>query len=198
MAKRTTLQLLFGLLALWAEMAGAEPSIEPECCDWELSAPLYISGVAYYFDDGDTSTGLQTLSLAAEVKLSSQGSPWQAGLFLDRRFSDDHSADGILNSGGYIKNYTGRWDTSLFFFNHNPPNASSQWVFATRVRYLLAPRHKLGFEVFGSLEESRDPDLLFGYYGDVTERWSVKLVAGANTHNTRDRILRTELVFQLH
>ncbi|MDX1508637.1 MAG: hypothetical protein R3358_10190 [Woeseiaceae bacterium] len=198
MIRRTTLQLLFGLLGLWAELAGAEPSIEPVCCDWELSAPFYVSGTAYYFDDGNTSTGLHTLSLAAELKLSSKGSPWQTGIFVDRRFSDNSAADGIFNSGGFVKNYTGRWDTSLWIFNHNPPNASSQWVFATRVRYLLAPRHKLGLEVFGLFDDASEPDLLLGYYGDVTDRWSVKLVAGANIHDPSKRILRTELVFQLH
>lgn len=198
MAKRSTSQLLLGFLALWAEMSGAEPSIEPECCEWELSSPIYVSGQAYYFDDGKTSVALQTLALAVEVKLSSDESPWRTGIFVDRRFSDDSSADGIVNIGTFVKNYTGSWDTSLFVFHHNPPNASSQWVFATRVRYLLARRHKVGLEVFGLFNKASEPDLLLGYYGDLTDRWSVKFAAGTNIHDSSDRILRTELVFEIH
>ena len=198
MANRTTFQLVFGLLALWAEIAGGEPSIEPETRTWKVSTPIYVSGVAWYFDDGANTVDFQSLSVAAEVKLTSNQSPWQTGVFIDRRFSPDNEADGIVNVGWLLKHSLQRWDTALWVFNHNPPNASSQWVFATRARFLISSRHKVGLEVFGSFREAREPDVMFGYYGDLTERLSVKIVAGANTQDTRDRVARTEIVWQVY
>ena len=198
MANRTTLQALFGILALWAEIVGGEPSIEPEPGGWKVSTPVYISGVAWYFDDGVNSIDFQSLSIAAEFKVASPSSRWQTGLFVDRRFSPDDKADGIVNAGWLLKRAQQSWDTALWIFNHNPPSASSQWVFATRVRYLISSQHKVGLEVFGSFDDAREPDLLFGYYGDVTERLSVRIVAGANVQNRRERVARTELVWQIH
>ena len=119
-------------------------------------------------------------------------------MFVDYHYSPDEQYNGILNTGAYAKYQGSRWDTTAAIFNHDGPEASDLWAYAGRIRYRLVRNHKVGIEIMGALRNPSSPELGLGYYGDISDTLSIKLVAGANFKTGSHRAARTELVWQFN
>ena len=75
---------------------------------------------------------------------------------------------------------------------------SHQWVYGGRIRYRFTERHKFGVENVGLVDDPGSPSLMLGYYGRISSKLSIKLVAGASIESWRERTARAELVWQIN
>ena len=165
---------------------------------WQLSMPLYISAGAYYLSGLGHSDSFSSVSAFGELLVSSPASPFSAALFVDYHYSPNEQYNGISNVGGYAKFQGSRWDTTAALFNHDAPSSADIWAYAGRIRYRFAKRHKVGFEFLGTLRDASSPNLGIGYYGDISDTLSIKIVAGPNLKSGSKRAARTELVWQFN
>jgi len=164
----------------------------------DVTFPLYLTAGSYYQSDGETTDTFQAVAASAEILLSSPVSPWSAGLFVGRLYSQDSQQDGAVVAGGLVEHQISVWDTTVSLVNYNPPGDSGQWKYFGRVRYRLADDHKLGVEVIGSLRDPSTPNLMVGYYGTISQAFSVKLIVGSKAKSGNERVARTELVWQFN
>jgi hypothetical protein len=181
-------------LTLTDSIARAETATD----GWQVSIPAYLSAGAYHLTRGNGSHSFNSVNAAAEILLSSPEQPYSAALFVDYHYSPDEQYNGILNAGAYAKYQGIRWDTTAAMFNHDGPESSDLWAYAGRIRYRLVRNHKVGFEFVGALRDPSSPVLSLGYYGDISDTLSIKIVAGANFKTGSQRAARTELVWQFN
>lgn len=165
---------------------------------WRLSVPLYISAGAYYLSGPGHSDAFSSANASGELVVSSPTSPYSAALFVDYHFSPDKRYNGAFSVGGYAQFQGSRWDTTAALFNHDAPDSADVWAYAGRIRYRFARRHKVGFEFLGALRDASSPGLGIGYYGDISDTLSIKIVAGPNLKSGSKRAARTELVWQFN
>jgi len=165
---------------------------------WQVSIPAYLSAGAYYLTGNNGSHSFSSANAAAEILLSSPERPYSAALFVDYHYSPDEHYNGILNAGAYAKYQGIRWDTTAALFNHDGPESSDIWAYAGRIRYRLVGNHKVGVEILGALRDASSPNLGIGYYGDISDTLSIKIVAGANFKSGTQRAARTELIWQFN
>lgn len=189
--------LLITALLLMTPLQAAEPPSGREGA-WQLTFPVYLSASAWYVDTRGSRSSFQTLSATAELVYSAEGRPWSVGLFADRLFSRNERYDGAVNAGGQFEYLTPDWDTSVYVFRHFAVDVPSVAAFASRVRYRFTRRQKIGLEVLGTFDEPEAPLLSVGYYGYASETLTFKLIVGANAKSGHDRVVRTELVWQVN
>ena len=184
---------LFGIIATagnaYADSADAR---------WQVSFPVYLSAGAYYQSDGETTDTFQAVAGSAEVLFSSQAHPYSIGLFVGQVYSPAGRQNGAIFAGGLFEHQLRAWDTTASLFNYDARDAKANWKYFGRVRYRFATRHKLGIEVVGALRDPSASNLMVGYYGTITESFSVNFVVGSTFKSGQKRIARTELVWQFN
>ncbi len=165
---------------------------------WQVSFPVYLSAGAYYQSDGETTDTFQAVAGSAEVLFSSQAYPYSVGLFVGQVYSPDGRQNGAIFAGGLFEHELRNWDSAVSMFRYDARNAKAHWKYFGRVRYRFATRHKLGIEVVGPLRDPSASNLMVGYYGTITESFSVNFVVGSKVNAGRNRVARTELVWQFN
>ncbi len=165
---------------------------------WQVSFPVYLSAGAYYQSNGETTNTFQAVAGSAEVLFSSQAHPYSVGLFVGQVYSPDDRQNGAIFAGGLFEHQLRSWDTTASLFNYDSRGANGLWKYFGRVRYRFAAKHKLGIEVVGSLRDPAASNLLIGYYGNISKSFSVKFVVGSTFNAGRNRVARTELVWQFN
>ncbi len=185
-----------GLIWLGAFAANA-PAIAADD-GWRVSVPLYLTAGSYFHSNGVSTDTYQGVVASAEIVLSSPAHPYTTGVFVAQFFSDDRRQDGTVLAGGLFEHEIRNWDSSLYVFNYDAPDAKPLWEFAGRVRYRFAARHKLGVEVVGPFRDSSTSNVMLGYYGTISRSLSVNVVAGTDLKSGQQRVARTELVWQFN
>lgn len=178
---------------LHAGLANAQ-SIETE---WRTETRFYLSGMSYYWAKEDASAFYDTLAATGELRFRSDARPWYASLFADVRYSTDQDYSDNLNIGGYVKYGHSRWDATASAFVSMSPQTDDTWFYSGRLRYRLAEDHKIGIEAFGTLKDVKSPQLMLGYYGNLSDKLSITLAAGRGTGNGPDLSARLELVWRV-
>lgn len=183
-------------LLLFAAVAAADPPASPGT-GWRIEPRLYLSGITTQARKGDWVSTHRFVSTAAEFRFASPSHPVSAGLFADYRYALGDRAFDNLNLGGYLKRERGRWDSTAFLFASKPRHAKHTRIYAARIRYRVAPDHKLGLFASGSVDYPGSPFLGLGYFGSIRDSLSLNLVAGPGLNHGPDFVTQLELVWQL-
>ncbi len=187
----------WGIALLWVTWLCADVHADSADERWQVSVPLYVAASASYQKKGEATVAYDSLIASVEVELTSQARPYSAGLFLDYVISPDSRYDETVSVGGWLEYRFYKWDTTTYLAYDMAPGAPGEWLYAGQIRYKFTQRHKLGIEAFGSFEESASPKLMIAYYGTISRTISVKFVADMNPDADQQRVVRTELVWQI-
>ena len=186
-----------GIAVLWVTWLSADVHADSADDHWQISVPAYLTASASLQKKGEATVAYDSLIASVEVELTSQARPYSAGLFLDYVMSPDSRYDETVSVGGWLEYQFYKWDTTTYFAYDMAPGAPGAWLYGGRIRYKCTQRHKLGIEAFGSFEESASPKLMIAYYGTISRTVSVKFVAGLDTDADQQRVVRTEIVWQI-
>ena len=164
---------------------------------WRAQPELYLSGLTNYARTGGRSSAFDTVAFTAELTFFSPGRPYWGGPFVDYRSSSASRFEDNLNLGVYGRYNLLRWDITGWLFENRSPGNPDTWIYATRIRYRVTERVKLGIETLASLDDAGQPRLMLGYYGAVSESLSLNLLAGAGSGGSPDLAARMELVWKV-
>ena len=146
----------------------------------------------------NSSVTYDTLATAAEIRFSSDTRRWYASLFADYRYSSDKRFTDKANLGGLIKYGWYRWDATTYVLVNKTPGASGTWLYAGRLRYRASENHKLGIEAVASFKHPSSVELMFGYYGTISDSLSLNALVGPGIADGPDLNARLELTWQVH
>lgn len=163
--------------------------------DWRLTPGLTLSGMSSYQRQKGVAADFNTFATNAELMLKSDARPYYAGLFLDYRISTDNEHTDNLNLGGYFRYNWTRWDATSYLWASKSPGTEHTWLYAGRLRYRFLENQKLGVEAMGTLDHPETPELMFGYYGSVSESLTLKIFAGSGVNTAPDFAAKIELAW---
>jgi hypothetical protein len=182
------------LAQVWAtRFAEAEP-VNP---DWQVKPEFHLTGISNFTRHGGKSFGHDTFAATAELTLYTEGRPYWGGPFIDYRTSSSDQFRDNLNLGVYFRYNFPRWDHTAWLFENRSPGNDGTMVYATRSRYRLNDRHKIGVEALAPLDDAGKPELMLGYYGAVGDALSLKMLAGAGSSGAPDFAAKLEVTWHV-
>lgn len=164
---------------------------------WSTETRLYLSGMSFYWEADDDSTRYETVAATGELRFKLRARPWYASLFADYRISTDGRHTDHVNLGTLLKYSWGKWDSTSYLFVNKSRHSGDTWLYAQRIRYRIADNHKLGIEAYGNFENAESPQLMLGYYGDISDSVSLNLAFGPITESGPDFSARLELIWRI-
>ena len=164
---------------------------------WQVQPELYVTGISSISRADGRSTAYDTVAVTAELTFFSRKRPYWGGPFVDYRTSSSSPHADNLNIGIYGRFNLPRWDLTGWLFENRSPGNSGTWVYATRVRFRVTEKAKLGFETLAALKDASHPRIMLGYYGSMSDSLSLNILAGAGSGGTLDLAARVELVWKV-
>jgi hypothetical protein len=165
--------------------------------EWTISVPVYLAAGSHYYNDSNGTGTVNSLSIYAEAVLSHKVRPCSVGLFADYSHASEGSQDGTVNAGVLVEYEAISWDWNAYLFASKTPDAPGLLLFAGRVRYEFADKHKFGVEVVGPLRDPSTSALMIGYYASISRSVSINFAAGAALNSGRNRKVRIALIWQI-
>ena len=188
--------LVIGMVVaqVWAgRFAEAEP-VDP---DWHLKPELHLTGISNFTQHGGESFGHDTFAVTLELTFYSEARPFWGGPFVDYRSSSTDKFRDNLNVGVYFRYNWPRWDHTVWLFENRSPGNDGTLVYATRSRYRVTDRIKIGVEALAPVENADKPRLMLGYYGSLGKSFSLNVLAGGGTGGAPDLTARIELAWHV-
>ena len=119
---------------------------------------------------------LDSARASAAIRISKPGRPVSVGVIGDYRFAGDRRIGNSWVIGTGVKFEGDRWNNAGYGFYSNI--AGGAFGYAYFSTFSLNERHGLGVEIIGLLQSSAPPNILFGYYTDLTPALSLAVGAG--------------------
>ena len=170
----------------------------PADSGWHIRPEFHLARTTNYLEYGGGAMHYDTTAATLELTLLSGARAYRGGPFLDYRVSSDGRVEDQFNLGVYFRYDLPRWDATTWLFANRSPGNAPTWWYAARLRYRLVADHKLGIEAMASLDDPAAAMLMGGYYGSLSQAWSVKLLAGSTTSGDVDLAARLELAWHMH
>ena len=127
----------------------------------------HVGGSTAFFDSARAS---------ASIRISKPGLPVAVGVIGDYRFAGDGRLADSWVVGTGVKFEGNRWNNAGFGFYSNV--AGGAFGYAYFSTFSLNDHHGLSVEIIGLLQSSAPPNILFGYYTDLTPTLSLAVGAG--------------------
>lgn len=165
---------------------------------WHADLPVYLTATTGY-RSGNAGDWRGIASILAELRLGHGDRPWSIGPVVEIHRTVSGRDDTTVGSGIVLRHYYRRWDTTALLYRHMPRHATDySWNYGARLRYRVSPAGKVGAEAYGAIRSVASSDLWLGYYGDVTRRFSFRLLAGTSLGGGDVRLLRLDLVLEVN
>lgn len=168
-----------------------EPAVLYGVADWmafELHAHIEKP-------EGD-SAHYESLAPALHFRLTPRGNKFSFGVSVEYEIASDSDAEDVVGLSGIFGYEAGSWLATANLQLEKPTNESGELGFAIGARRSLNPKHGIGVEVFGSLENIGPSEILFGYYGELSHRFSINAGIGTGLDDGPDWAARSAFIWR--
>ena len=159
---------------------------------------FYFNGVQYFSKLGQQSQNTLALMTMAELEFSRPGSALSATLFVDYQVSTDSDAGNSADFGATLKSSFRDWDFTGYVFVNRHKTHIGHWYGAARLRYRVAGAQKIGIEILESMERPGTPHIAGGYYGTLSDTFSIKALIGTAIGDGPEISARLELSWEIN
>lgn len=164
---------------------------------WTVDLPIFVTATLHGRSNDGNRQQRAITSFLAELQLRHDSSDWRFGPVVEVHRTINGRDDTTPGAGLIYRYYRPRWDLVALVLRQAPLHRSHSWNYGARVRYRVSRRGMLGAEAYGAVNAVASSDVWFGYYNDVSPRFSVRLLAGTNIEQRSTRLLRLDLVLQI-
>ena len=168
-----------------------EPAVLYGATDW-LSLTLH----AHYAQEENESPKYESVAPAAHFRFTPAEQPFAAGLSVEYEFAHDRDHKDTVEIAGLFSYETATWLASANIIYDKEKNASDKWGYAAGIRYAFRQRQSLGIEILGSFESHGSSQMLLGYYGTLSETFSINVGLGTGIDGGPDWTARTAFIWQ--
>jgi len=168
-----------------------EPAILYGATDW-MALELH----AHYEREEGESTKYESVAPAAHLRFTPRDQPFAAGMSVEYEFAHDNHEEDVVELAGVFSYETSAWNLGANLLYEKQSGSSSEWGYAAGARYNVAEQHGLGIEVLGSFESDGSSELMLGYYGTISESFSINVGLGAGIDEGPDWSARTAFIWR--
>ena len=178
-------------------IAGArdETEIEPALL-YGATDRVTLETHGHYAKEDGKSGQFEVIAAVVHFQLTPLYQPLAAGMSLEYAAARESNHEDAAEISGAISYETERWLLAANFLYHKESGTSSETGYAAGARYNLSLQHGFGAEVRGSLESDGSSELLLGYYGNVTETFSINIGIGTGVDGGPDWTARSAFIWR--
>jgi hypothetical protein len=170
---------------------GFEPGALYGATDW-MTVELH----GHYHKEEGESSRFESIAPALNFRLTPRGQSFSFGLSAEYEMahaSDDSDVALVAALFGYEANL---WVVAGNVLYEKMSGASGEWGYAAGVRRTFAQKHAVGIETIGSFESDGSSEMMVGYYGEFSERFTLNTGIGTGLHNGPDRSARMAMIWR--
>jgi len=167
-----------------------EPSILYGATDW-----FAIELHAHFEKEEGESTKYESLAPAMRIRLTPREQPFSVGLSVEYEFAHDSDEDDVVGLNAIIGYEISGWMFAANLLHEKPSHSSGEWAYAAGVRHAYNDDHGFGLEFNGSLENSDSSEVLIGYYGELSNQFSINAGFGTGLGDGPDWSVRTAFIW---
>jgi len=168
-----------------------EPAVLFGATDW-LALELH----AHVEKPGGDSAHFESIAPAAHFRLTPRGNKISFGVSLEYEFARDSDAEDVFELSGIFGYEADGWIATANLQYEKAAHESSELGFALGARRDVRPGHGIGVELFGSLEDNGPSEVLVGYYGELSDRFSLNAGIGTGLDDGPDWALRSSFIWR--
>lgn len=168
-----------------------EPALLYGVSDW-MSAEVH----AHIARQEGESFEYESIAPALNFRLTPRHSNLSAGFSAEYEFQRHADQDDVLGLTLMSAYSVSNWMVAAHARMEKPSSASPEWKYAAGVRRSLNDRIALGLELNGSLETRNANEWLLGFYGELTEKFTVNAGLGTGPDEEADWSLRTAFIWR--
>lgn len=168
-----------------------EPALLYGATDW-LTVELH----AHFEKEQGESTKYESLAPALHFRLTPREQHFSVGMSVEYEFARDSAEDDVIELTAMLGYEFSGWMATANVLFEKESGSTGEWGYAAGVRNLLTQQHGIGLELFGSLEGNGSSEILIGYYGELSKRFSLNAGVGTGFDDGPDWSARTALIWQ--
>lgn len=168
-----------------------EPAVLYGATDW-MALELH----AHYEKAEGESARYESVAPAVHLRFTPRAQAVAVGLSAEYEFAHDSAEDDAVELVGVVGYETATWMATANLLYERPAGSSGELSYAAGVRRGFTQRHALGLEVLGSLESNGSSEALLGYYGTLSESFSINVGVGTGIDEGPDWAARTAFIWR--
>ena len=168
-----------------------EPAVLYGATDW-MTLELH----AHYEKESGESWKYESLAPALHFRLTPRGQPFSLGVSAEYEFADDSAEDDVFELTAIFGYEFSEWMVTANLLLEDPSGSSSEWSYAAGVRHSFSDDHAFGLEVNGPIDGGGTSEALIGYYGELSNRFSLNAGIGTGIDGGPDWTLRSAFIWQ--
>ncbi|MDH4125453.1 MAG: hypothetical protein OEW64_01700 [Gammaproteobacteria bacterium] len=151
---------------------------------------------AHFEKEQGDSAHYESLAPALHFRLTPRDNKFSLGISAEYEIASDNDAEDVLELAGILGYEASGWTIAANLLFEKASGEESEWGFAAGARRSLKPNHYLGLELIGSLQSNGPSELLLGYYGDLSTRFSINAALGTGLDDGPDWSARTAFIWR--
>ncbi len=168
-----------------------EPALLYGVTDW-LTVELH----GHFEKEQGESINYESLAPALHFRFTPREQPLSVGVSVEYEFVHDNAEEDVVELTAIFGYKFSGWTATTNLLYEKASNSSAEWGYAAGVRRSFSQKHGFGLELLGSLESNGSSELLVGYYGELSERFSINAGVGTGIDSGPDWSARTALIWQ--
>lgn len=168
-----------------------EPAVLYGATDW-LTLELH----AHYEKESGESWKYESLAPALHFRLTPREQAFSFGFSVEYEFASDSGDDDVLELTAMFGYEVSEWMVTANVLLEDPSGLSAEWGYAAGVRHSFSHNNAFGLELNGSFEGGGSSEVLIGYYGEFSERFSLNAGVGTGIDGGPDWTFRSALIWQ--
>ena len=168
-----------------------EPALLYGATDW-LTVELH----AHYEKEEGESAKYESIAPAFHFRLTPREQQFSFGVSVEYEFAADSAEDDVVELTAIFGYEFSEWIVAVNVLHEKASNSPGEWGYAAGVRHSFHQNHGFGLELTGSLENNGSSEILIGYYGELSKRFSMNAGIGTGFDDGPDWSVRTAFIWQ--
>lgn len=168
-----------------------EPTLLFGAADW---AAVEIH--AHVEKETGHSAKLESVAPALLVRFTPRDQALAIGMSAEYEFARESGEEDVVETALIIGHESASLITSANFKYEKASGTSGEWGYAAGIRHAFSAKHSGGVELRGSFEHGGSAEILLGYYGELTPRFTINAGFGTGVDDGPDWSVHTALIWR--
>jgi len=168
-----------------------EPAVLFGATDW-----MAVEVHAHFEMEEGESTKYESIAPALLFRLTPREQQFSFGLSVEYEFADASDEEDVVGLTAILGYEFSKWTVAANLVHEKATSSPAEWGYAAGIRRSFRDNHGFGLELNGSLESDGSSGILAGYYGELSERFSINAGIGTGLDDGPDWSLHSAFIWQ--
>lgn len=172
-----------------------ETEIEPAVL-YGAAERIAVELHAHYAKEGSDSLAYEAVAPAVHLRLTPREQALSFGVSAEYAFAHEARSADVADVAAILGYERNRWMAGGNLLYEKATDVSGQWGYAAGIRRTFGEGHGIGFEVLGSFESDGYSEMLVGYYGELSEGFTINAGIGSKIDEGPDQAAHLSFIWR--